>query len=185
MTLRTPSLDIVTWLFTCNLIGMTFSRSLHYQFYSWYAYQLPYFVSKAKGYPTIKSAPPDCCHSMLTDFVLKTCLFDMYRTCMEYIPSNMVVIVNTLVLQHFVLIDNDSCTMIEKHDNKLSMACGLHLCRSSSSLTPKGSTLTALFYRQHSLWTSPECRSLILALRYSYSQTTGSKFERLWQLSFR
>ncbi|PWN96505.1 ALG3-domain-containing protein [Tilletiopsis washingtonensis] len=38
---------ILLSLFTANLLGMTFSRSLHYQFYAWYAHQLPmllYFV---------------------------------------------------------------------------------------------------------------------------------------------
>ncbi|KJH52062.1 ALG3 protein [Dictyocaulus viviparus] len=31
-------------LFTANLIGITFARSLHYQFYSWYYHQLPFLL---------------------------------------------------------------------------------------------------------------------------------------------
>jgi len=31
-------------MFTANLIGITFARSLHYQFYSWYFHSLPYLM---------------------------------------------------------------------------------------------------------------------------------------------
>ncbi|KAK6040666.1 ALG3 protein [Cooperia oncophora] len=31
-------------LFSANLIGITFARSLHYQFYSWYYHQLPFLL---------------------------------------------------------------------------------------------------------------------------------------------
>lgn len=36
--------QIVLILFTCNFIGMCFSRSLHYQFYVWYFHSLPYLL---------------------------------------------------------------------------------------------------------------------------------------------
>lgn len=37
-------------LFTSNLIGIVFARSLHYQFYSWYAQQLPFLLLRT-NYP--------------------------------------------------------------------------------------------------------------------------------------
>ncbi|WWD17107.1 hypothetical protein CI109_101544 [Kwoniella shandongensis] len=39
-----PSSHIPLVLFTANLIGMTFARSLHYQFHSWYFHQLPFLL---------------------------------------------------------------------------------------------------------------------------------------------
>ena len=42
--------DVVTILFTSNLIGIIFARSLHYQFYSWYATQIPFLAWRTR-YP--------------------------------------------------------------------------------------------------------------------------------------
>jgi alpha-1,3-mannosyltransferase len=47
-----PMLDVATVLFTSNLIGMLFARSLHYQFYSWYALQLPFLAWRTR-YPLV------------------------------------------------------------------------------------------------------------------------------------
>lgn len=40
--------DVATVFFTANLIGMLFARSLHYQFYSWYAQQIPFLTWKTR-----------------------------------------------------------------------------------------------------------------------------------------
>lgn len=39
---------------TSNLIGIIFARSLHYQFYSWYAQQIPFLAWRTKQPVAIK-----------------------------------------------------------------------------------------------------------------------------------
>ncbi|TPX35052.1 dolichyl-P-Man:Man5GlcNAc2-PP-dolichol alpha-1,3-mannosyltransferase [Synchytrium microbalum] len=39
---------IIHLMFTCNFVGIVFSRSLHYQFYSWYYMALPYLLWRTR-----------------------------------------------------------------------------------------------------------------------------------------
>lgn len=59
-------------IFTCNFIGMAFSRGYHQQFYSWYNYSLPFLVDAAFG-PGAGLDPDNACshHSNpLTKFAI-------------------------------------------------------------------------------------------------------------------
>jgi len=50
LSLPNPRLSvhfILTTLFTSNLIGIAFARTLHYQFYAWYFHQLPFLLYHA------------------------------------------------------------------------------------------------------------------------------------------
>ncbi|KAK9245659.1 glycosyltransferase [Lipomyces tetrasporus] len=49
----TPDYVLKT-LFTCNLIGVLCARSLHYQFYSWFAWSLPYMLSVTGWNPLLQ-----------------------------------------------------------------------------------------------------------------------------------
>ncbi|KAN0062434.1 dolichyl-P-Man:Man(5)GlcNAc(2)-PP-dolichol alpha-1,3-mannosyltransferase [Thecaphora frezii] len=50
--------EMLTTLFTANLIGVVCSRSLHYQFYSWYFHQVPFLLWRARLPLTVKLVIP-------------------------------------------------------------------------------------------------------------------------------
>ncbi|XP_062088198.1 dol-P-Man:Man(5)GlcNAc(2)-PP-Dol alpha-1,3-mannosyltransferase isoform X2 [Humulus lupulus] len=62
---------IVTTMFVGNFIGIICARSLHYQFYSWYFYSIPYLLWKTR-YPTL----------------LRVLLFVGTEFCWNVYPSN-------------------------------------------------------------------------------------------------
>ncbi|KAM6558395.1 hypothetical protein CsatA_027634 [Cannabis sativa] len=62
---------IVTTMFVGNFIGIICARSLHYQFYSWYFYSIPYLLWKTR-YPTL----------------LRVLLFIGIEFCWNVYPSN-------------------------------------------------------------------------------------------------
>jgi len=47
---------ILTTFTTCNLIGVVCARSLHYQFYSWFAWWTPYLLFKGGFHPVLTYA---------------------------------------------------------------------------------------------------------------------------------
>jgi len=46
-------IDIPLLLFTSNLIGITFARSLHYQFHSWYFHQVPFLLAMGGAWNSV------------------------------------------------------------------------------------------------------------------------------------
>ena len=44
---------IITTIFTSNLIGIVFARTLHYQFYVWYFHTIPYLLWHAEVIPVL------------------------------------------------------------------------------------------------------------------------------------
>jgi alpha-1,3-mannosyltransferase len=64
---------VVAVLFECNFIGIAFARSLHFQFFTWYFYTLP-FLLWSTNYPTIiRYASPDCTPSTDTALCVAEC----------------------------------------------------------------------------------------------------------------
>jgi hypothetical protein len=45
---------ILTILFTSNMIGSLFARSLHYQFYSWTAWTMPFLLWQTGWHPVLE-----------------------------------------------------------------------------------------------------------------------------------
>ena len=45
---------ILTILFTSNMVGTLFARSLHYQFYSWTAWTMPFLLWRTGWHPIIQ-----------------------------------------------------------------------------------------------------------------------------------
>ncbi|RZB49000.1 Dol-P-Man:Man(5)GlcNAc(2)-PP-Dol alpha-1,3-mannosyltransferase isoform B [Glycine soja] len=78
---------IVTTMFVGNFIGIVCARSLHYQFYSWYFYSLPYLLWRT-NYPTL----------------LRLILFVGVELCWNIYPSNSLSSVLLLCLHLIILL---------------------------------------------------------------------------------
>lgn len=44
---------VTTILFTCNLIGITFARGMHQQFYAWYQFSIPFLLEACTALPPL------------------------------------------------------------------------------------------------------------------------------------
>ncbi|XP_027098454.2 dol-P-Man:Man(5)GlcNAc(2)-PP-Dol alpha-1,3-mannosyltransferase isoform X1 [Coffea arabica] len=77
---------IATTMFVGNFIGIVCARSLHYQFYSWYFYSLPYLLWKTP-FPTL----------------LRLTLFVVVELCWNVYPSNVYSSLLLLVVHLVVL----------------------------------------------------------------------------------
>ena len=49
--------DIALALLVCNFVGIAFAKSLHWQFYAWYAHSLPIIVAGASALPLWATLP--------------------------------------------------------------------------------------------------------------------------------
>ncbi|KAG4916624.1 hypothetical protein JHK87_054181 [Glycine soja] len=78
---------IVTTMFVGNFIGIVCARSLHYQFYSWYFYSLPYLLWRT-NYPTL----------------LRLILFVGVELCWNIYPSSSLSSVLLLCLHLIILL---------------------------------------------------------------------------------
>ena len=77
---------ILTILFTSNMIGSLFARSLHYQFYSWTAWTMPFLLWRTGWNPVLQ----------LTTWLLEEWAWNVYpSTC---VSSMTVVGIYTIVL---------------------------------------------------------------------------------------
>lgn len=74
-------------LFTCNFVGIVFARTLHYQFYAWYVYSLPFLV----------------CFTDLHAVVKTVLLFAVEIVFNVYPPTSIAAVV--LHACHFILLD--------------------------------------------------------------------------------
>lgn len=84
--LLTPE-HIATTMFVGNFIGIVCARSLHYQFYSWYFYSLPYLLWKTT-FPTF----------------LRILLFVLVELCWNVYPSNVYSSIILFVVHLIILV---------------------------------------------------------------------------------
>ncbi|OMO63813.1 Glycosyltransferase, ALG3 [Corchorus capsularis] len=74
LTLVEMNPDIATTMFVGNFIGIVCARSLHYQFYSWYFYSLPYLLWRTPFPTLLRSGGVLECVSVKLLFICSTSL---------------------------------------------------------------------------------------------------------------
>ncbi|CAI4232689.1 unnamed protein product [Auanema sp. JU1783] len=108
---RTGVAETLFALFTANFIGMMFSRSLHYQFYSWYYHQLPFLLFW-------NSSHFDGSKVNFMSIFLKVSILIGVEFCWNIYPST-VLSSSLLHFYHFVILGYLIVTRIERYKRKV------------------------------------------------------------------
>ena len=120
--------DILTTMWTCQLIGVLFARSLHYQFYAWYFPSIPYLLWQANALPLfIRYRTLSYVSLVCTNGDKKADLICMHRIQLAGFPSDLIQFYPTFGLSHNITPRDVACNTPALASKDGSEACQSHL----------------------------------------------------------